>query len=566
MNDSQSIINLDSLLNLSAQLNESLDCNSILKSAMLSLMGKLKILNSKSFLVNNNITIELPSRNIIANYSADELSQFFNSNQYGDIIEINFNNDSRQSLSQVDNRFDYLITLKNLEQNIAIILLGKRIDNARLSEEEKYYAKIVAQITSIALSNALNFKNLENQLREIERKNLLFQNLLNISNDFLSFGSEETIIKTFAFHLMGQLKINHYAIYLKKSGNEFAQILNKFNINFSNYLLGNISGDNFNRISSQIREKYKIIENIIPIFYLSDFKGILLLGKKISGDKFTEEDLLFAEMLSNTFIIALENHRLMQEEIKKQEIERDLAIAKEIQERLLPKSLPVKKNWDFYGMMKPSQMVGGDYFDYIELNEDEMLIIVADVSGKGIGASLLMANLQASLHSFALLNIAIDEIINNINKLLYKNTAEDKFITLFIGKLNCKDASLTYINAGHNPPIFIVSKNVIELDKGCLPLGVQSEIDDIEIGKIMLQNGDTLAIYTDGIVEATNSQGVEFGKEKLIENLIKYNNSSSKDISENLLNNLYKFITNSEKNLNEMIFGDDITLNIIRKK
>jgi len=563
MNENQSIINLDSLLNLSAQLNESFDCNLILKAAMLSLMGKLKIPFSQSFLIKNGTIIEIPSGKIVSQDFANVLLPYFKNIQSCDIIEIN-NDVNLPDSSYLIGEYHNIITLKNFEQNIGLILLGKKIDKSALSEEEKYYAKIVAQITSIALSNAINFQNIENHLREIKRRNLLFQNLLSISNDFLSFSSEENIIKAYSLNLMGQLQLNHYALFLKnKQG--FSQIINKFNFDFQNELINEFV-NNFNETNSKIISQNPEVNYIFPLYFQSELRGALLLGDKMNGNEFSNEDLLFTEMLSNTFITALENYRLMQEEIKKQEIERDLALAKGIQERLLPKSFPKRDDWDFYGVMKPSQMVGGDYFDYIELNENEILIIVADVSGKGIAASLLMANLQASLHSFALLNLNLDEIIKNINRLLYQNTAEDKFITLFIGKLNCNDATLSYINAGHNPPIFLSGNNAVELSKGCLPLGIKEEIDEIEIDNVAFHNGDILTIYTDGIIEASNSQKIEYGKEKLIENLIRYIDSSIEKISEEILNDLFRFIKDDKIDSNEMIFEDDITLNIIKRK
>lgn len=569
MNDNQSIINLDSILNLSANLNESFDLNSILKSAMLSLMGKLKITSAQSYLFPNEAIESIPIKTSLSLKYTDHLFSYFNSNQSCDIIEIDNDNSSFDELNSIiENNYHYIIPLKNLEQNLAIILLGKKMPDigVGLSDEEKYYARIVAQITSIALSNALNFQNIENQLREIEKRNLLFQNLLNVSNDFLSLRSEEMIIKTFGFHLMGQLQLNRYAIFLKKSNNIFALIQNKFNFNFPKEYIQEISENNFDVFSSQIKEKYKFVNYVIPMFYQSDLKGFLLLGEKMSGAEYTAEDLLFSEMLSNTFIIALENHRLMQEEIKKLEIERDLYLAKEIQEQFLPKSFPDKQNWEFYGITKPSKMVGGDYFDFIELNERDIFVIVADVSGKGIGASLLMANLQAAIHSFSLLNMPIDELLRYINRLLYQNTAPDKFITFFIGKLNCEDSSFSYINAGHNPPIFLSQNEFTELDKGCLPLGIQQEISEIEIGEKYFKSGDTLAIFTDGIVEALNPQMQEFGKNQLIENLINTRNSSSKEIADNLLNNLSKFVRNEKSSTEAMLFEDDITLNIIKRK
>jgi sigma-B regulation protein RsbU (phosphoserine phosphatase) len=208
----------------------------------------------------------------------------------------------------------------------------------------------------------------------------------------------------------------------------------------------------------------------------------------------------------------------------------------------------------------PARTVGGDYFDFIKINESEHIIIIADVSGKGMPAALLMANLQAAIRTVAPLNLPLSSILQNINKLLYRNTGSDKFVTLFLAKINNIENSFEYINAGHNPPILFTSKlEKKELIEGGIVLGILPEVPKFGFEKMTLNTGDKILLYTDGISEAMNSQKHEFGCDRIDNFIISDKSMTAKNFAENLLIELNSFVGNAVQH-------DDITLITIIKK
>ena len=174
------------------------------------------------------------------------------------------------------------------------------------------------------------------------------------------------------------------------------------------------------------------------------------------------------------------------------------------------------------GKSIPSRAVGGDYFDFVKLNQYETLIIIADVSGKGLPAALLMANVQAAIRVLAPLKLTLKEIINQINSLVFQNTSPDKFITFFAGILNNQKNTFTYINAGHNPPIHISKdKDVTMLTEGGLILGFLSDNFEYFVGEVSLNRGDMICMFTDGVTEAQDIHTNEYSEERLLEFVLK---------------------------------------------
>jgi sigma-B regulation protein RsbU (phosphoserine phosphatase) len=230
--------------------------------------------------------------------------------------------------------------------------------------------------------------------------------------------------------------------------------------------------------------------------------------------------------LGNTAITAIENLRLFREELEKKKIDSEIKIALEIQKNLLPKSDPIIEGIDIAGITLASRYVGGDYYDYLKINEDIYFIIIADVTGKGIPASILMANIQSAVKLLCYTDNEPAIIAVKLNKLVCSNTTIDKFASVFMGFLNIKEKSLQFVNAGHNPP-FIYNKfndEVQFLSTENMLIGVL-ENNIYNSKKVFFKSGDILVMYTDGVVEAQyNNQ--EFSEEKLI-NLVKNNSDAS---------------------------------------
>jgi serine phosphatase RsbU (regulator of sigma subunit) len=200
---------------------------------------------------------------------------------------------------------------------------------------------------------------------------------------------------------------------------------------------------------------------------------------------------------------------------------RELEIAREVQRELLPRSFPSIPGLDLAGACHPAIGVGGDYYDFLPFAEDRLGLVIADVSGKGIPAALLMAGLQASVRSLAVPSLSPCEINRRLNQMLYRSTSSARYATLFLGYYDVRRSVLSYSNAGHYPPLHLGADGATRLEADGIPIGLMQEATYGE-GQRQLESGDLLALYTDGIIEAPNAHGEEFGEARLLEVLTSY--------------------------------------------
>lgn len=251
-----------------------------------------------------------------------------------------------------------------------------------------------------------------------------------------------------------------------------------------------------------------------------------------------------------------ENRRLLEEEKEFIKMQEELRLAREIQQHLLPDSLPSIDGFDIAAINIPAKEVGGDYYDF-DLREGKLFFCLGDVSGKGLPASLLVANLQASLHSQLNNNLSPKEIVNNSNQLIYQNTDPTKFITLYYGMLDIQKEQITYSNAGHDQPIVISPESgITKLREGGVPLGILPD-QEYENSEISIKRGEMLIIYSDGITEAMNKDQEEFGLERLIDKLQILKNLNALDIIDDVINDIRSFV-------GEIPQMDDMTMMIIK--
>ena len=256
----------------------------------------------------------------------------------------------------------------------------------------------------------------------------------------------------------------------------------------------------------------------------------------------TLKHLPFVQTLTNIIIVAIENKRLARENLMQVASRKELELASEMQAMLFPSVLPNDEKLMVSAYYQPHHQVGGDYYDYIRLNENEIAFCVADVSGKGVSAALLMANFQANLRALFKGNSSLREIIHELNSLVFGNAKGEKFITLFIAKYNFVTRILTYVNAGHNPSILVHNDSVFSLTTGSIGLGMLQEIPKVREGVVHLSKGDIIFSYTDGLVEQCNENGEEFGMEKLMESLLLNGQGiEMKDLNKTIINSLDKY-------------------------
>lgn len=296
---------------------------------------------------------------------------------------------------------------------------------------------------------------------------------------------------------------------------------------------------------------------VVPIIDRGDLTAILFLGEKVSGYRYSPEDLQLLGTLANQLAVALTNAVLYQEALEKQKLEEELNVARQIQMQLLPRRLPSGDNFEIAAFTHPSRQVGGDYYDIVEMTDRCLGIVIADVSGKGVGAAILASQLQATLRAEARSHRAPERVLTNTNELIADSTATDRFATLVFAEFNPERCALTYCNAGHNYPIVMRQDGRHELlTTGGLLLGVARSAE-YQVGEVNLQGGDLILFYTDGVSEIQSPDGEEFGEDRLIEFLCDHRHLSPDDIKNRLVREVTQFSLGA-------IGFDDMTMVILK--
>jgi len=254
---------------------------------------------------------------------------------------------------------------------------------------------------------------------------------------------------------------------------------------------------------------------LIPMQIQEETRGLLAVGEKIAPQPFQSDEHEFLSTLCNLAMISIENARLFEEALAKQRIEEELNIARDIQQRLLPQECPGHSGLEIHGLNIPTSQVGGDYFDCIDIDNDHVAITIADVSGKGVPASLLMSSLHAGLHNLVTPGGDIPAMIGRLNNFIQANTSFDKFITFFYGEFDLAGHTFSYVNAGHNLPyLFHADGTIKRLETGGLLLGMLPNMP-YQSEKVALQKDDLLFLFTDGVTEAKNAHEEDFEEERL---------------------------------------------------
>ncbi|MHB9039901.1 MAG: SpoIIE family protein phosphatase [Melioribacteraceae bacterium] len=303
-----------------------------------------------------------------------------------------------------------------------------------------------------------------------------------------------------------------------------------------------------------------IIKSLIsvPLLMKGNLIGILTVFNKKNGRAFTHNEERLLSIIGSQSAHVIENARLFEDEKKLVILQEELERAAEIQKNLLPAKLPVVDGFEFYAVNIPAKEVGGDYYDFININDKKTAFCLGDVCGKGLPAALLMANLQATLRSQILFDMPCSQAVSRSNLLLYQSIDAARFVTLFTGIIDLSSNMLKFCNAGHNYPILISNNGEVNRLKeggiilGCLPNFPYSE------GEIEFKNGDLLFAFTDGITEAMNSKNEEYGEERLIEELLIVKDNSCNEIAQKILMSVKAHIKDEPQ-------YDDITLLIIKK-
>ncbi len=355
------------------------------------------------------------------------------------------------------------------------------------------------------------------QTYKYQRKELELKALLEITQAINENQSEAVLVNIFKFTCLVHLDIKALILYVSKDG--------VFERKISHGVKGKVpitldSGQVIDqKDSGQLQIKlsegytFEELETYLPVYHKDKMLAILFLRRK-SAD--LELDLDFTQALTNILVVALENKRFARKQLEQEVLNREVAIASQVQQMLFPSSLPYSDELKAKVTYFPHSLVGGDYYDLIRKSKEKVYFCIADVSGKGIGAAMLMSNFQAALRTLLRSDADFEMIIQQLNYTLFENTKGERFITFFLGEYDFIKKQLRYVNAGHNPPILCwekTSKTEL-LEAGTTILGAFEELPFLEIGLREDLSQFTIHLYTDGLTESMNPEEEEFGEDR----------------------------------------------------
>jgi len=458
-------------------------------------------------------------------------------------------------------------------REIGLIGLGAKFTKQEFGEQELEFMASLVNMSSAAVHNSLMVEELKIANRDLDAKVQQLNTLFDLSQEFNSTVGRSSLVKLLTFALMGQLTVTKH-VYLIKSvskddeGEAAVQIVTHKGIR------KDVLTPRVIEALSHIEEMCLLdgkelpegceplaeagVNMVLPIRHKGETGAILCLGPKMTGKDYEPDEVEFLYALGNLAFVSLQNSYLVDEQIEKERLEEEMRLAREIQERLQPSSLPDFESLETASLALPSRHVAGDYFDAIKLDDDRILYAIADVTGKGVPASLLMSNLQACLRVLVPLDVSIEEGTAHMNRVITENTGFDKFITYFHGVYDRRDRSFKYVNAGHNPATVVRKDGSLELlEKGGLLLGVMAGMP-YESGSITLGEGDVLAMFTDGVTEAMSPDGEEWGEERLEPLLVELKDKSAQEILDGVQEAVAEFTDHAP------VLSDDLTMIVIK--
>jgi sigma-B regulation protein RsbU (phosphoserine phosphatase) len=397
-------------------------------------------------------------------------------------------------------------------------------------------------------------KSLKRAQEKIEIKDLKLNALLDVSlaiNDNLS---REDLFNIFQ-NTLAKLKIEKLALFIfnEQWTNALScGVKNIIDIDVERELIQFTEISEVNFKSNQALSAFDLV---IPVYHQTKAIAYLLIGDAVEANGVSPliKHLNFIQTFTNIIVVAIENQRLAQQAILQERTKKELELASEMQSMLLPTKFPVTTGIAFAGYYKSHQKVGGDYYDIVKVNENEWAFCIADVSGKGISAAILMSNFQANMRAVIQYQKNLKDVVSILNQKVNESAKGERFITFFIGVYNIQNKELQYINCGHNPPILKQNNQLQILQKGTVGLGMLDELPFLNEEKITIEPNSCLLAYTDGLTEVENENNEEFGENRVFD-LLQNNNFAQPQMLINLLN--YKL--EQFKNNQPMI--DDIAI------
>ena len=453
-----------------------------------------------------------------------------------------------------------MINLRTNNEHLGWLCLGEKPSGLPISDRELEFLESIVAMPAVGIANTRLINELKHTNRALDQKVQELNTLFDLSKEFSLNVDRDQILRIFKFSLMGQIGVRNFFLLLERNKQLEVIVKNAISVLPTQEELrsifsidGEMIGVDDTGDAKQVL-LHNGIEIVLHLKLQNQRVASLCLGSRMGGEPFNSSDTDYLVSLGSLLLLSVQKTYLIEARIEKERLEKEIGLARTIQEALLPSSLPDTSPVDISPRNIPSRQVGGDYYDVIDLGGRTFLLTIADVTGKGIPASLVMANVQAMVHMLAPLDMPLSEKTARINDVIYQNTPSDTFVTFFWGILDCNDLSLNYVNAGHNPPMIFREgfSKPIELTKGGVILGAVPTHFPYECERVELKLGDILVMFTDGITEAMSPDEVEFGNEGIITVMRETNANDSSSYADAIIHAIDVF-TNRK-------YSDDVTL------
>ncbi len=453
--------------------------------------------------------------------------------------------DNQLSLKYFTNEeYNAVVVLPLSDSSYLGIMIGKKLDGSKFNDFDKITLQILLQIFSSAYNSFLNQKKEKQLIFELNEKILQLNNLIDADIELSRYDKQKVLFDLAIERIVSLTNASSSIIRMidLASGSIEKQIT------FPDKLDPEFILNNPHKIEFTFEFNNKQYQ-----FILSEKetrKGVT---------SFNDLDKLLLQAISRQVQASIENEYLLGQSLEKERIEKELNLAAAIQQRIIPKELPQIDGYEIAGINIPSKEVGGDYYDCIDLGGEKFALIIADVAGKGISAALLVNTLNAALYSYLEFNLPLTDIADKLNKLIFKSSPPDKYITFFIAVLNSKTGELDIVNAGHNPILLLRNNGTLEqIEAGGIGLGMLDFGLPYEGKKLTIEVGEKLFLYTDGIPEAMNLNDEEYSDEKMIEFLISNSEKNPRDFIEQIVKDVKLHVGDAQQ-------SDDITSLLIRR-
>jgi phosphoserine phosphatase RsbU/P len=418
---------------------------------------------------------------------------------------------------------DVLCPILKSGRPIAALGLGRRADGRPYVSGEMAFLESVAACSATPIENGLIYDELKRLNQRLSVKVFQLHNLFDVSRELTSTFDEEAIQSLVTTTLMGHLMVSRCALYRVREGRlALAHARGLGGEDLARPVADEEAKSVLDVLQAPVgvndlppgpfceRLSAAGMALLVPLAAGSRALGFLAVGARVSGVPFTEEDREFAQTLARQAVAALESVRLHRLSVEQQRRDREMQIAREIQQSLFPDSFPSVPGFEVFAQSLPCHEVGGDHYDVIPLPGGRLAVAIADVSGKGAPASILMASVHASLRALAG-TAPPAGLMQRINRFLFENTQANRYATVFYGELDPAARRLSYVNGGHIPPYLVGPGGREErLSGGGPALGV---IEDAlyEESSVVMEDGDLVAMVTDGVTEAASPEDREFG-------------------------------------------------------